>query len=74
MKKSTGKGFDHSCLVVTKGHTFLNKPAVLAAVLFKYILPFVTTRHERVKNTQLTFVCLKSTKETLQKVVKYVQS
>ena len=36
-------------LVVTTGHTYLNKPAALTAGLFKYVWPFVTTKHERVK-------------------------
>ena len=38
-----------SCRVITKGHTDSNKPVVF---LFKYVWPFVTTWHEKVK-----FVC-----------------
>ena len=34
------------CLVVTKGYTYLNKPAAL----LKFVWPFVTTSHYRIKN------------------------
>ena len=34
--------------VVTKGHTYFNKPTPLAASLFKYVSPFVTTVIEEV--------------------------
>ena len=35
----------HCCLMLPKGHTYLNKPALKAASLFNYVWLFVITRH-----------------------------